>query len=275
MSAFAAPGGVPPRFSFNQATAKYWPIPNLVAGCVDAGVRRVGLWREPVAEYGLERTAKLIRSSGLTVTSLCRGGFFTASDWYDENRRAIDEAASLGTSVLVLVCGGMAPGSRDIDGARARIAEGVGALAPYAAEAAVTLAIEPLHPMFASDRCAIVTLGQALAIADRFPLGTVGVTVDTYHLWWDDRVYAGIARAGKRIAIFQIADWATPLPAGALTGRVMPGEGCVELARLRDAVDAAGYSGPIEVEIFNEEVWARPGTDVLRQTIESFRATMS
>lgn len=263
------------RFSFNQATAKYWSVPELVCGCRAAGVRGVGLWREPVAGYGLTATAALVRSGGLTVTSLCRGGFFTSDGWYDDNRRAIDEARTLGTSVLVLVSGGLPAGSRDIDGARARIADAIGALVPHAAAAGVTLAIEPLHPMFASDRCAVVTLGQALDIAERHSAGTVGVVVDTYHVWWDDQVYAQIARAGGRIAAFQVADWATPLPEGALTGRVMPGDGCVELRRLRDAVEAAGYTGPIEVEVFNHEIWARPGGRVLRAAIDGYLASVA
>jgi sugar phosphate isomerase/epimerase len=264
------------RFSFNQGTAKYWPLAEMVAGCVEAGVTNVGLWREPVAEYGLEASVKLVKDAGLSVTSLCRGGFFTADGWYDDNRRAIDEAAALGTSVLVLVSGGLPHGSKDIDGARTMVAEAIGRLAPHAEAAGVTLAIEPLHPMFASDRCVIVTLGQALDIAEQFKVGTVGVTVDTYHIWWDDQVYAQIARAGAggRIAIFQIADWDTPLPAGVLTGRVMPADGCIEIRRMWEAVEAVGYTGPIEVEIFNDDVWARPGTDVLRHAIEGYRASV-
>ncbi|MBT8227244.1 MAG: sugar phosphate isomerase/epimerase [Dactylosporangium sp.] len=262
------------RFAFNQATAKYWPLPDAVAGCVAAGVTNIGLWREPVAEYGLDATNALLRETGLSVTSLCRGGFFTTDGWYDDNRRAIDEAAALGTPVLVLVSGGLPAGSRDIDGARERVADAIGQLAPHAAACGVTLAIEPLHPMFASDRCVIVTLGQALDIAERFDAGTVGVTVDTYHLWWDDQALTQIGRAGERVAIFQIADWATPLPAGVLTGRVMPGDGCVQQRRYLDAVTAAGYAGPIEVEIFNEEIWARPGAETLQRAIDGYLETL-
>jgi sugar phosphate isomerase/epimerase len=264
------------RLSFNQATARYWPLPDAVAGCVAAGVTNIGLWREPVAEYGIEATAALVRDAGLTVTSLCRGGFFTSDDWYDDNRRAVDEAAALGTSVVVLVCGGLlahprTAGAEDIDAARERVADAVGRLVPHAAASGVTLAIEALHPMFASDRSVIVSLGQALDIAERFPAGTVGVAVDTYHIWWDDQVYAQIARAAGRIAVFQIADWATPLPLGALTGRAMPGAGCVPQVRLLAAVTAAGYTGPIEVEVFNEDLWARPGEEILRTTVDAYR----
>ncbi|MBF9127788.1 sugar phosphate isomerase/epimerase [Plantactinospora sp. S1510] len=264
--------GVPARFSFNQATAKYWPIPDLVAGCVAAGVSAVGLWREETAAHGLDRTAVLVRDAGLAVTSLCRGGFFNTPDWYDENRRAIDEAATLGAPVLVLVSGGLPEGSRDVDAARAHVGDAIGALVPYARAAGVRLAIEPLHPMFCSDRCVVSSLGQALDLAAPYPPDAVGVVVDTYHVWWDDQVWAQIARAGRedRIASFQVADWATPLPEGVLLGRALPGDGCVELRRFRMAVEAAGYRGPIEVEVFNAAVWDRPGPEILERTLAGY-----
>ncbi|MFI6760366.1 sugar phosphate isomerase/epimerase family protein [Micromonospora sp. NPDC050417] len=260
------------RFSLNQATTKYWPIPELVAGCVDAGVTQVGLWREETRDYGVEKTAALVREAGLAVTSLCRGGFFQTPDWYDENRRAIDEAAILGAPVLVLVSGGLPPGSRDLDAARAHVTESIGALVPYALAAGVRLAIEPLHPMFCSDRCVVASLGQALDLAAPHPVEAVGVVVDTYHVWWDDQVWAQIERAGRerRIACFQVADWVTPLPEGVLLGRGLPGEGCVELRRFREAVDATGFTGPIEVEVFHADVWARPGREVLDATLAGY-----
>ncbi|MFI7648549.1 sugar phosphate isomerase/epimerase family protein [Micromonospora sp. NPDC049460] len=260
------------RFALNSATTKRWPLPELVAGCVDAGVSGVGLWREDLAAYGVEPAAALVRDAGLTVTSLCRGGFFSAPGWLDENRRAIDEAAAISAPVLVLVSGGLPDGSRDIDGARADVRDAIGELVPYARAAGVRLAVEPLHPMFCSDRCVVASLGQALDLVAPYPAETVGVVVDTYHLWWDDQVWAQIARAGRegRIACFQIADWLTPLPAGVLLGRGLPGTGCVELRRFREAVDAAGYDGPVEVEVFAEEVWARPGREVLDEAVAGY-----
>jgi sugar phosphate isomerase/epimerase len=262
------------RFSFNQATANYWPMAELVAGCVDAGVRQIGLWREQVGEYGLEKTAALVKDAGLAVTSLCRGGFFNRDDWYDENRRAIDEAAALGAPELVLVSGGLPAGSRDVDGARAHVGQAIGELVPHARASGVRLAIEPLHPMFASDRCVVSSLGQALDLAAPYPSTAVGVVVDTYHVWWDDQVWAQIERAGRegRIACFQAADWITPLPEGVLLGRGLPGEGCVELRRFREAVDAAGYTGPVEVEVFHADLWSRPGAEILTATIASYEA---
>ncbi|GAA1772835.1 sugar phosphate isomerase/epimerase family protein [Luedemannella helvata] len=260
------------RFSFNQATAQHWALPDAVAGCAAAGLDKIGLWREPVQAYGVAATAQLVRDAGLAVTSLCRGGFFQQDDWYDDNRRAIDEAATLGTPVLVLVCGGLRPAERDIDAARQHVGDAIGALVPHALDAGVRLAIEPLHPMFASDRCVVSTLGQALDLADPYPAEAVGVVVDTYHLWWDDQVWRQITRAGaeRRIACFQAADWITPLPEGVLLGRGLPGTGCVQLRRFREAVDEAGYTGPVEVEVFNAEVWARPGAEILAETIERY-----
>ncbi|MFD8444986.1 sugar phosphate isomerase/epimerase family protein [Streptomyces globisporus] len=266
------------RLSINQETIKQWSLPELAEGCVKAGIGKVGLWRAPVQAYGVERTARLLADAGLTVTSLCRGGFFTALDpaerarALDDNRAAIDEAAALSTDTLVLVSGGLPPGSRDLTGARERVAEALVVLAPYAAEHGVRLAIEPLHPMYASDRCVVSTLAQALDLAERFPAEQVGVVVDTYHLWWDDRAPAQIARAGRggRIHSFQLADWITPLPAGVLLGRGQLGDGSVDFRAFRREVESAGFDGPIEVEIFNEALWARDGAEVLAEVAERY-----
>ncbi|MFE7058215.1 sugar phosphate isomerase/epimerase family protein [Streptomyces californicus] len=266
------------RLSINQETIKQWSLEELAEGCVKAGIGRVGLWRAPVQAYGVERTARLLSDAGIGVTSLCRGGFFTALDpaerarALDDNRAAIDEAAALSTDTLVLVSGGLPPGSRDLHGARERVADALAELAPYAAERGVRLAIEPLHPMFVSDRCVVSTLGQALDLAERFPAEQVGVVVDTYHLWWDDRAPADIARAGAggRIHAFQLADWITPLPAGVLLGRGQLGDGSVDFRAFRSAVESTGYDGPIEVEIFNEALWAREGAEVLAEVAERY-----
>lgn len=261
------------RLSINQETIKQWSLPELTEGCVKAGIDKVGLWRAPVQEYGVERTARLLADAGISVTSLCRGGFFTALDpaerarALDDNRAAIDEAAALSTDTLVLVSGGLPAGSRDLHGARERIAEALAELGPYAQERGVRLAIEPLHPMFASDRCVVSTLSQALDIAEHFPAEQVGVVVDTYHIWWDDQAAAQIARAGAggRIHSFQLADWITPLPAGVLVGRGQLGDGSVDFRAFREMVEATGFTGPIEVEIFNEDLWARDGAEVLAE----------
>ncbi|RSS78825.1 sugar phosphate isomerase/epimerase [Streptomyces sp. WAC06614] len=271
--------GAPARLSLNQETVRQWSVPELVAGCAAAGVTTVGLWRDPVREFGVRRTAELVAGAGLRVSSLCRGGFFTAADpagraaALADNRRAVEEAAELGADVLVLVSGGLPEGDRDLDGARRRIVDVLGELAPWAAAHGVRLGIEPLHPMFAADRCVVSTLGQALEIAERFPAEQVGVVADAYHLWWDERLPAELRRAGAagRIVAVQLADWVTPLPEGALLGRGQLGDGCIDLRAFRELVDTAGYRGPVEVEIFHPGLWARDGADVLREVIDRYR----
>ncbi|GGP87583.1 xylose isomerase [Streptomyces griseomycini] len=266
------------RFSINQMTVRQLSLPDLVAACRDLGVPGVGLWREPVQAYGVEEAAELVRDAGLAVTTLCRGGFLTAVDPGEraaalaDNRRAVDEAATLGTDTLVLVSGGLPAGSKDLRGARERIADVLTELGPYAEEHGVRLAIEPLHPMFASDRCVVSTLAQALDLAERFPAHQVGVTVDTYHIWWDDTAPAQIARAGAqgRIHTFQLADWTTPLPEGVLNGRGQIGDGAIDMREWKGYVEAAGYTGAIEVELFNDALWARDGREVLAETAARF-----
>lgn len=266
------------RFSINQMTVKQLSLPELTEACVRLGIPGVGLWRAPVQEYGVEAAAKLVREAGLGVTTLCRGGFLTAADpagraeALADNRAAIDEAVTLGTDTLVLVSGGLPSGDQDLAGARERIADALGELAPYAGERGIRLAIEPLHPMFASDRCVVSTLDQALELAERFPADQVGVVVDTYHVWWDDRAPAAVARAAGRVFSFQLADWTTPLPAGVLNGRGQLGDGAVDLRAWRARVDAAGYDGPVEVELFNDELWARDGVELLEEVVERYVA---
>jgi sugar phosphate isomerase/epimerase len=254
------------RLSLNQITTEKWSLKEAVEGCVRHGVPFIAPWRHKVAEAGLSESAKLLRESGLKLSSLCRGGMFPAATAeerrarIDDNRRAIDEAAELGAPVLVLVCGS-AP-DRDIDGARGMIAEGIAAVVGHARERGVKLGIEPLHPMFAADRSAITTLGEANRLAAQFDADAVGVVIDVFHVWWDAEVYTQIERARGRIFGFHVSDWLVPLP-DVLLGRGMMGDGVIELRRLRSAVEAAGYAGPVEVEIFNRQIWDTPGDEVL------------
>ncbi|MFI7240553.1 sugar phosphate isomerase/epimerase family protein [Streptomyces qinglanensis] len=262
------------RLSVNQETVRQLSLAELARGAAELGIGGVGLWREPVRAHGPAAAARLMRRHGLAVTSLCRGGFFTAREpaarraALDDNRAALDEAAELGTGVLVLVPGGLPEGERDLAAARERVADALAELVPAARERGVRLALEPLHPMYAADRCVVSTLGQALDLAGRFPAEEVGVVVDAYHLWWDERVPRQLARAGAqhRIALLQLADWVTPLPAGVLLGRGQLGDGAIDLRAFRAWTEAAGYRGPVEVEIFNPALWERDGTQVLRET---------
>jgi sugar phosphate isomerase/epimerase len=176
--------------------------------------------------------------------------------------------------VLVLVAGGLPEGDRDLPAARDRARDAVAALVEDAAAAGVVLAIEPMHPIYAADRGVISTLGQALDIADPFPAATVGVVVDTFHVWWDPQLEHQIRRAGQdgRIASYQVCDWITPLPADALLARGMMGDGHIDFAAVSRTVTAAGYTGDIEVEIFNQAIWDADPADVAERTAKSFTA---
>jgi sugar phosphate isomerase/epimerase len=263
------------RLSLNQATTQNWGMAETIDGCASADVGWIGLWRHKVDEIGLAETARRLDGAGLKVSSLCRGGFFPAAtaqarqDRIDDNLRAVDEAVTLGAGVLVLVCG-PAP-DRDLDAARQMVEDGIRQVLPYAAERSIRLAIEPLHPMYAGDRSVVVTLAQANGMAERIGSPFVGVAVDVYHVWWDPAVYVEIARAGRNILGFHVSDRLVP-PPDHLLGRGMLGDGIIQLRRLRQAVDAAGYTGPIEVEIFNQQIWNTAGEAVLELMKERFKS---
>ncbi len=254
------------RLSFNQITADRLSMREAVEGCARAGIPWIGLWRHKIAEAGLAESRRLLRDAGLRVSSVCRGGMFPAATAaerqvrLDDNRRAVEEAAELGADVLVLVCG-PAP-DRDIDSARKMVAEAIEQLVPYAQSCGVKLGIEPLHPMYAAERSVIVTLAQANDMAEPYKPDQVGVVVDVFHVWWDPDLYGQISRAAGRILGFHVSDWIVPTP-DLLMGRGMMGDGVIEIRRIRKAVEAAGYAGPIEVEIFNQSVWDQPGDEVL------------
>ncbi|MFC5829085.1 sugar phosphate isomerase/epimerase family protein [Nonomuraea insulae] len=270
--------------ALNQWTTRHWSLAEAVDGCVRHGLEAIGLWREKVAEQGLAQSVKLVRSAGLRVSSLCRGGFLTAGGLpgeegraafaraLEDNRRAIDEAAELEAACLVMVVGGLPgvkPGepltgfTRDLAGARERVAEALAELAPYAGERGVKLALEALHPIYCPDRAVLSTLGQALELSLPYPEEQVGVVVDTFHVWWDPRLFEDIARAGSRIASYQVCDYLHPLPEDVLLGRGMMGDGVIDFRPITQAVQAAGYTGDVEVEIFNADIWAADPDEVV------------
>lgn len=276
-----------PRLSLNSATVKRAGLPRALDAAAEAGIGAVGLWREEVHAVGLDVAAEQVAGSGLRVSSLCRGGFFTMPEGperrtaLDDNRRAIDETAVLAAAgapgsaaVLVLVVGGLPGSSRDLPGARAAVADALAELAPHALDAGVTLAVEPLHPVHCGDRAVVSTLAQALDLAAPFDPRAVGVVVDTYHLWWDPAVLDGIARAGEqgRIASFQLADSMVPVAADVLLNRHLPGRGVIDFGPMTRAVAATGYTGDVEVEVFNADVWDADPFDVARDTAAAVAA---
>lgn len=247
------------RLSFNQMTADPWPLERAVRECAAHDVPYIGVWRHKLEAADASNAAALIRNAGLRVSSLCRGGWFSAPTAAErreriaDNRLAIEQASKLNTKVLVIVSG--PANGQSLDDARETVLDGLREILPYAERAGITLGIEPLHPMYAAERSVVVTLKQANDMADALASPAAGVVIDAFHVWWDPEVYLQIERASGRIAGFHVSDWSVPLP-GILMGRTMMGDGVIELRRLRHAVEAAGYTGPIEVEIFNEDIWA-------------------
>lgn len=260
------------RMSFNQMTADPWSLAQVVSNCSKSGVPYIGVWRHKL-DGDAAKVSAMIRSEGLRVSSLCRGGWFSAPTAEErrkrvaDNRLAIEEAALLGAPVLVIVSG--PANGQTLDDARATVLDGLVEVLPDAERAGVILGIEPLHPMYCAERSVVVTLKQANDLAEQLSSPAAGVVVDAFHVWWDPDVMHQIERARGRIVGFHVSDWPVPLP-GILMGRAMMGDGVIELRKLRQAVDATGYDGPIEVEIFNEEIWKSADDGLLERIQRRF-----
>lgn len=277
--------------SINTATVrKQGNLIQIIEACARHGIRAISPWRDQVAAVGLDDAVRAVRSHGMTLSGYCRGGMFPADaarrqEVRDDNRRAVDEAAALGAVCLVLVVGGLPhfsrPGSavsHDLGAARAQVEDGIAELLDYAKGAGMPLAIEPLHPMYAADRACVNTLEQALDICDRLDpgrTGALGVACDVYHVWWDPNLYRDIARAGReRLLAYHVCDWLVPTR-DLLTDRGMMGDGVIELKTIRAAVEAAGFDGFCEVEIFSElDWWQRPMDEVLATCIERHKSVV-
>lgn len=260
--------------SLNTGTTPQLSLQEAVDVVAASGLKHIGPWRHLLEQAGGgEKAAEIISSAGLSATTLCRGGFLTPSDEagqaaaLESNRAAIRETAAIGAGELIMVVGGLPAAAhvtggtgdrkdKDVVAARQRVAQGVAELVPYAAEHDVRLVLEPLHPMYAADRAVLSTLGEALDLAAPHPAETVGVVVDTFHVWWDPQLAERIARAGKegRIASYQICDFNLPIADDALKSRGMMGDGYVDFPTISRWVAEAGYTGPVEVEIFNKEI---------------------
>jgi sugar phosphate isomerase/epimerase len=263
----------------NSATVKAWSLEQLIEGCKRTGITAIAPWRDIVQACGLEKAGRLIRAANLDVSCLCRGGMFPAADEagrraaLDDNRRAVDEAAAIGATCLVLIAGGLPKGSKDIDGAHEQVRDGLAALLPYARDAGMPLAIEPLHPMYAADRACVNTLGHASDLCDELGEG-LGIALDVYHVWWDPDLERQIARAGRRIITYHVCDWLVPTT-DLLLDRGMPGDGVIDLRRIREMVEATGYAGHCDVEIFSaQNWWKRDPEEVLRICLERHRAVV-
>jgi sugar phosphate isomerase/epimerase len=266
--------------SLNSATVKMQcTLAQAIEGCARHGIGGISPWRDKLEECGVANAARLIRANGLRVTGLCRGGMFTAADAagrktaLDDNRKAVDDAAELGAECLVLVVGGLPEGSRDLTGAHAQVRDAIAELLEYSRPAGVPLAIEPLHPMYAADRACVNTMAHANDLCDELGDG-LGVAVDVYHLWWDTDLERQIARAGKRILAFHVCDWLVPTT-DMLLDRGMMGDGIIDIPKIRGWVEATGFDGCCEVEIFSAaNWWKRDADEVLRTCVERHRTVV-
>jgi sugar phosphate isomerase/epimerase len=263
--------------SLNLATVRrQWGFREAVEACARHGLAGVAPWREQVVALGAEEASRIVKANGLRVTGYCRGGLFPAADAtgrqaaIDDNRRMIDEAAAIGAEGIVVIGGGLPIGSRDLAGARKMFADGVAAVLPHARACKVPLALEPLHPMYAGDRGCVSTLSEMLDLCDVLGEG-LGVAVDVYHVWWDPTLAQQIARAANRIIAHHICDWLVPTK-DILNDRGMMGDGVIDLPAIRRLIEAAGYRGVQEVEIFSNDWWAKPGEVVLKTVIERFNS---
>ena len=249
------------RLCLHTMTTKPWSLEECARHYADAGIKGITVWRNMLSATRPAAAGELLRSHGLTVVSLCRGGFFPAASAegraraIDENRRCVDEAAALGAPLIVLVCGSAQ--GQPLAQSRGQIADGIAAVLPHAAAAGVRLAVEPLHPMYAADRSAVSTLGQARAICRQLSSPWLGIAVDVYHTWWDDRLEEEIRACGREgtLLAFHVSDWRTPT-VDLLEDRGLMGEGCIPIRQIRGWAEEAGFRGFVEVEIFSRRLWA-------------------
>jgi sugar phosphate isomerase/epimerase len=277
--------------SINTATVRQqWRLDRIIDECARRGIRAIAPWRDQVAAVGLEARW---RGNCATPAHGCPATAAAASFpppmrpvWQaalDDNRRAVDEACTLGAPCLVLVVGSL-PGALDGKPAYRDIAR---------ARAEVPTALPPRWPTRAawacrwpSSRCtrcrrpnapASTRWNRRWTCATRWTparSGALGVAVDLYHVWWDPKLQQQIARAGReRLLAYHVCDWLTPTR-DLLNDRGMMGDGVIELRQMRGWMEAAGYAGHAEVEIFSDHWWSQPGEEVLDTCVARHRSVV-
>lgn len=264
------------KLCIHTITTKPWNIEEAARYFSAAGVKGITVWRDALEGKNIKQTGDMLREHDLSIVSLCRGGFFPGKEMttrkkaIDDNRKAIEEAAELGTSMLVLVCG--ADSSQSLEESRKQIHDGIAEILPEAATAGVKLTIEPLHPMYADSRSAINTLAQANDMAEALNSPWVGVAVDVYHLWWDPFLETEIKRCGENnnLAAFHICDWKTPT-SDMLLDRGLMGEGCIPVRKIRSWVEDTGFDGFNEVEIFSTSHWKSDQSEFLKKILSAYK----
>lgn len=264
------------QLCIHTITTKPWSIEEAAKNYPAEGVKGITVWRDALANRNIKQTGQLLRDHGLNIVSLCRGGFFPAKEKkkrdtaIEDNLKAIEEASELGTSSIVLVCG--ADPTQSLEDSRKQIKEGIETILPQAAAAGIKLAIEPLHPMYADTRSAINTLAQANDMAEEINSPYVGVAVDVYHLWWDPSLEQEIKRCGENdhLFAFHICDWNSPT-VDILLDRGLMGDGCIPANKIRSWVEATGFNGFYEVEIFSNKYWQQDQSQFLKKIIKAYK----
>lgn len=266
------------RLCIHTITTKPWSLKEAVENYARAGVKGITVWQDAVADKDFKAAGKLIVQNGLKVVSYCRGGFFPDPDpekrnlAIEQNQQMLQEAADLGAPMVVLVCGSSP--SQPLSESRRQIRDGIEAILPLATDLRVKLAIEPLHPMYADNRSAINTLGQANDVAEYFKSELVGIAVDVYHLWWDPDLEKEIKRCGENgnLLAFHICDWKIPTT-DLLLDRGLMGEGCINIAQIRELVEATGFNGFNEVEIFSNQYWQMDQEEFLQKILQAYKSS--
>ncbi|MDB5661515.1 MAG: putative endonuclease [Cypionkella sp.] len=251
-----------------------WSPEQVIDACAARGFGGVVFWRREIGTRAVT-IGNRARAAGLQVVGLCRAPFLVgplaAPGVADDFQAAIDMAAGLQAGVLTIVTGGVEPGSKGVNESLKRVTAQVAEAAPYAAARGVKLALEPLNPVYAGNRSCLTTLRDALDICDAIAAPNLGVAVDVYHVWWDTDLPRQLLRAGPRIYGYHLCDWLADTK-DVLLDRGMMGDGVADLRTIRAQVEAAGYLGACEVEIFSAaNWWQRDPAEVLDVMLDRFR----
>jgi sugar phosphate isomerase/epimerase len=202
------------KLAINQATTmKQWSLREAIEGYAARDIRGISVWRNKLAECGVDEAARILKDNGMTVTGVCRGGMFPANGdagrraALDDNRSAVDEAAAIDAQCLVMVCGGLPDGSKDMIDARKQVADGLAAMLPHAIDGGVPVAIEPLHPMTGNRILGFHICDWLVPtvdlVWDRGMMGDGVIDIPSIRGWVEDAGYRGF----NEVEIFSERNW--------------------------------------------------------------------
>jgi sugar phosphate isomerase/epimerase len=254
--------------AINLATVPQTSMAAALPLCRQAGFEGVGLWFEPVSQLGIAETCKILDDCNLRVTSLCPSGSFGdhGEAGFDQavahTKAAIEMTAALEADCLCILPGSYPRDRTDLQLARDFARRGFDAVVAYARENGVTLAIEPLHPMYTDGFSVVNTTREALDWCEEYG---VCLFIDSYHVWWDDSLEDVLRQRGhNRVAGFHVNDWRRDTE-DLVEDRDIPGEGIIDLERIFRAVRATEYNGAAEIEIFSKRYARDDPSELLRR----------